>query len=280
MGRRRNRSQPYTVLVSRSGKAPLTLSICPSLLLLGVGTILSLSALSIGAVIYSYAHQNTVLTQRNTALTEEAIDILQRVESLEVEINALQERAGVSSPEPSETASPQGGVEQALPAEALLHAADAQLPDLSTSLKEKVAPALEQTLVREAARPNGVPLKVPTQITSPFGLRRNPFGRGFEFHNGLDFRGWYGTPIHVTAPGVIEIAGFNGGYGYHVIVDHGYGYRTLYAHLSKIEVTQGTWVGRDQVVGYLGSTGRSSGPHLHYTIYHNRKAIDPQDYLD
>lgn len=273
----------YTILISRTGKSPITVSFHPLTVLIGLAAAIAFPSLSIGSVVYSYAHKNTVLSQRNTVLTEEAIDILERLEDLETEINHLQERAGVTdaSSDPTESnPDPQGGEEQTVEAEVLLDAANAQLPDLSKNLKEEVVPALEQTLVREAAQPRGIPLKVRTEITSAFGLRQNPFGRGFEFHNGLDFKGWYGTPIHATAPGVVEVARFSGGYGYHVIINHGFGYRTLYAHMSKIEVTQGAQVDKTQVVGYLGSTGRSSGPHLHYTVYHNGKAVNPQDYLD
>jgi murein DD-endopeptidase MepM/ murein hydrolase activator NlpD len=271
----------YTILISRTGKAPITVSFHPLTVLLGLMAVIALPTVSIGSVIYRYAHQNTVLTQRNSVLTEEAIDILHRLEDLEAEINHLQRRAGMPDAQsPAEpTSDPRGGEQQTTVAEALLDTANVQLPNLSENLKEEVLPALEQTLVREAARPRGAPLNVQTEVTSPFGLRQNPFGRGVEFHNGLDFKGWHGTPIHATAPGVVEIAGFSGGYGYHVIVDHGYGYRTLYAHMSKIEVFQGAQVDQSQVLGYVGSTGRSSGPHLHYTIYHNGKAVDPQDYL-
>lgn len=272
----------YTILISCTGKAPVTLSFRPLALLSGLIVSIALPTLAIATAFYSYAHKNTVLTQRNTLLTQEATDILTRLESLETKINSLQQRAGVSNPSPTpanNSANPQGGEEVAVQAEALLEEAKAILPNLSQNLNAEVAPALEQILVREEARPYNMPLKVPTEVTSPFGLRPNPFGWGFEFHNGLDFKGDYGTPIHVTASGVVQMAGWDSGYGYHVIVEHGYGYQTLYAHLSKIEVSQGDRIKRDQVLGYLGSTGRSSGPHVHYTVYHDGVAVDPRSYL-
>jgi murein DD-endopeptidase MepM/ murein hydrolase activator NlpD len=242
----------------------------------------------IGMFVYSYVHKNSQLLQRNSQLEQEATDILERLETLEGEIKSLQRRAGISDNRPAAGADdeeisslPQGGIRVKAEPEVLLKIADAQLPLLDRALRGEVKPALEETLDREEALPQGVPLKVRTEITSRFGLRRNPFtGRSYEFHKGIDFRGSYGTPIHVTAPGLVEKAGWDPGFGYHVVVNHGYGYRTLYAHMSKIEVTQGREIERDRVVGYLGNTGRSSGPHLHYAIYRDDQAIDPEDYLD
>jgi murein DD-endopeptidase MepM/ murein hydrolase activator NlpD len=278
---RRRIPESYTILISRTGKSPTTLSFRPWMIIVGISATIAIPTISIGTIVYSYAHSNAVLTERNSSLTEEAIDIVERIETLETQINHLQQRAGVPDEDaPVEESSPQGGEASTVQAEALLEEANAQLPDLSADLRQDVMPALEQTLAREEARPQGIPLKVTTEITSEFGVRRNPFGRGGEFHNGLDFKGWYGTPIHVTAPGVVEVAESSGGYGHHVIVNHGYGYRTLYAHMSKIEVSQGTQVQKDQVLGYVGNTGRSSGPHLHYTIYRDGVAIDPKNYLN
>ncbi|WP_339383363.1 M23 family metallopeptidase [Oculatella sp. LEGE 06141] len=250
----------------------------------GVFLAIALPTVWIGTVVYSYVQKNYQLTQRNTQLEQEATDILERLDDLEGEIKHLQRRAGISDSRPASEEPlsylPSGGERARVQPEVLFDAAKAQLPLLSRALRGEVKPALEKTLVREEARPRGIPLKVETTITSKFGLRPNPFGRGYEFHKGIDFRGDYGTPIYVTAPGLVETAGWDPGFGNHVIVDHGYGYRTLYAHLSKIEVTQGIDIERDRVVGYLGSTGRSSGPHLHYSVYHHDEVIDPQDYLD
>lgn len=236
-------------------------------------------------VVYSYAHRNTQLVEENTQLTKEANDILERVEALEGEINNLQERAGISdghSSSEEESVDSQGGAELAVDAEVLLAIAKSRLPGLSSDLKGEVRPALEETLDREEALPHGIPLKDQNdaKITSEFGLRRNPFGRNYEFHAGLDFRGAYGSPIHVTAPGVVIKAEWSGGYGYHVIVDHGYGYQTLYGHMSGMAVKAGMQIERDRIVGYLGNTGRSSGPHLHYGVYRNGHAVNPKDYLD
>jgi murein DD-endopeptidase MepM/ murein hydrolase activator NlpD len=98
-------------------------------------------------------------------------------------------------------------------------------------------------------------------------------------HEGIDFVGPVGKPILATADGVVVKAEYIGGYGNHVKVDHGYNYETLYAHLSEIQVHTGDRVKRGEVVGALGNTGRSSGPHLHYGIYRNGQAVNPRYYL-
>lgn len=176
---------------------------------------------------------------------------------------------------------PQRGVGGAIGAEALLAAAKSKLPSLIQELEGKVEPALEEIIVREAAKPIGVPLAAKdTEITSGFGFRHNPFGWGYEFHQGIDFVTAYGAPVHATASGTIVKAEWEPGYGNHVIVDHGYGLETLYAHLSDIKVNGGDRVERNYVLGYLGNTGRSSGPHLHYSVFRNGQPVDPKKYLD
>lgn len=273
----------YILLLSCTGKEPLTLSFHPAVVLTTLALLVTLPTVWIGGIVYSYARQNSELTERNTQLSEKASDILEQIEALESEIDHLQERAGMSQERSSLTEqsfNSQGGIELEVEPELLLEAADGQIPTLVEALKSRVRPALEETLVREEARPRGIPLKVNTEITSEFGLRRNPFGRNYEFHSGIDFKGSIGTPIHVTAPGTVEKAEWDPGYGNHVIINHGYGYRTLYAHLSEIEVARGMQLDRDRIVGFVGNTGRSSGPHLHYSVYRHGEAIDPQGYLD
>jgi murein DD-endopeptidase MepM/ murein hydrolase activator NlpD len=127
--------------------------------------------------------------------------------------------------------------------------------------------------------PQGQPAFGHVFVSSLFGERRNPFGRGLEFHNGVDLVGAKGIPILATARGRVSPKGRNQGYGIHVVIDHGNGYETLYAHLSRKNVRPNQIVKRGEVVGYLGSTGRSTGPHLHYSVYLNQLAVDPKPYL-
>ncbi|WP_295842650.1 peptidoglycan DD-metalloendopeptidase family protein [uncultured Apibacter sp.] len=129
-----------------------------------------------------------------------------------------------------------------------------------------------------------VPIGLPHigRITSNFGVRGNPMkkGTGSEFHPGLDIAGNIGDPIHVTANGVVIFANVRGGYGNCIIIKHNFGYETLYGHLSKINVKEGQTVKAGDVIGQLGSTGRSTGPHVHYEIIYNKEKENPNNYLD
>ena len=127
----------------------------------------------------------------------------------------------------------------------------------------------------------GIPLGYPVygRITSHVGWRKNPFGRGYEFHPGIDIEAPHGSKVHATADGVVEFAGWYGDYGKTVIIRHPSGYLTLYAHLSQIDVKEGQRVKAGDVVGRVGSTGRSTGPHLHYEVIRDNKPVDPSKFL-
>ncbi len=119
-----------------------------------------------------------------------------------------------------------------------------------------------------------------TSITSLFGYRTNPFeGTNSEFHNGYDFSASMGTPVYVSGDGVVSEMGVNKIFGLMVLVDHGNGYSTLYGHLSVARVERGQKLIRGMQVGDVGSTGRSTGPHLHYSVYHYGIAVDPAPFL-
>jgi murein DD-endopeptidase MepM/ murein hydrolase activator NlpD len=128
-----------------------------------------------------------------------------------------------------------------------------------------------------------VPLRRPVQgeidTTSSFGVRIDPFLARPAMHTGLDFRGEVGEAIHVTAGGMVVSAGWSGGYGRMVEVDHGNGLATRYGHLSEIDVKVGQTLKAGQIVGRMGSTGRSTGPHLHYETRIDGEAVDPQKFL-
>ncbi|HRS90669.1 MAG TPA: M23 family metallopeptidase [Candidatus Marinimicrobia bacterium] len=116
-------------------------------------------------------------------------------------------------------------------------------------------------------------------INDGFGYRRDPFTGRREFHYGLDITTPTGTPVFVTADGVVGKSGYQGGYGYVVEVNHGYGYSTLYAHLSKILVRSGDAVKRGQKIGEVGTTGRTTGPHLHYEVKQFNINKNPLDFF-
>lgn len=114
------------------------------------------------------------------------------------------------------------------------------------------------------------------RIASGFGSRIDPVYKTVKFHAGLDFAAPQGTPIYATANGVVKSAGNQGtGYGNHVVINHGYGYETLYGHMFKIKVRAGQQVKRGEIIGWVGSTGKSTGPHCHYEVHKNGTPIDP-----
>ena len=112
-------------------------------------------------------------------------------------------------------------------------------------------------------------------ITSPFGWRSNPFGGSPEFHQGLDIAAPSGTTVTAAAGGTIIMAQYYGGYGNYILIDHGGGYSTGYGHLSAFYVSNGQTVTRGQAIGAVGSTGNSTGPHLHFEVRINGKPVDP-----
>lgn len=114
------------------------------------------------------------------------------------------------------------------------------------------------------------------RIASGYGYRIDPIYKTIKLHAGLDFTAPTGAPIYATADGTVKVAGLStGGYGNHVVINHGYGYETLYGHMSRIKARNGQKVKRGEVIGYIGSTGKSTGPHLHYEVRKNGQKIDP-----
>ena len=114
------------------------------------------------------------------------------------------------------------------------------------------------------------------RMASGFGYRIDPVYKTVRLHAGLDFAAPQGTPIYATANGVVRVAGNLGnGYGNHVVINHGYGYETLYGHMFKVKVKPGEKVKRGEVIGWVGSTGKSTGPHCHYEVHKNGRHVDP-----
>jgi murein DD-endopeptidase MepM/ murein hydrolase activator NlpD len=119
-----------------------------------------------------------------------------------------------------------------------------------------------------------------SRIASGFGYRIDPVYKTSKFHAGLDFAAPQGTPIYATANGTVETAGNTGnGYGNHVVINHGYGYQTLYGHMFRVKVKPGQKVKRGEIIGWVGSTGKSTGPHCHYEVRRNGEAVDPVYYF-
>ncbi len=118
------------------------------------------------------------------------------------------------------------------------------------------------------------------RVASGFGYRIDPIYKTPKMHTGLDFTAATGTPIYATGNGLVTEAVYDhSGYGRHVIINHGYGYKTLYAHMVKIKVREGKRVRRGEVIGWVGSSGKSTGPHLHYEVIKNGKKINPINFF-
>ncbi|MES2576469.1 MAG: M23 family metallopeptidase [Bacteroidota bacterium] len=117
------------------------------------------------------------------------------------------------------------------------------------------------------------------QMASGFGYRTDPFTKARKMHEGMDFTAKTGTPIYATGDGVVAKADNTAsGYGNHIVIRHGFGYETLYAHLSKYKARAGQRVKRGDIIGYVGSTGRSEGPHLHYEVHKDKKVVNPLNF--
>jgi murein DD-endopeptidase MepM/ murein hydrolase activator NlpD len=163
------------------------------------------------------------------------------------------------------------------------------LEKLSTSADGSTDPRFERlglSLARMDALEDGlqgVPQVMPAdsgEITSGFGYRADPFTGGGAFHPGLDFRGAFGGPIHAAAEGVVSFVGQIRGYGNVVEVSHGNGLLTRYAHMSKTMAKVGQKVAAGDVIGAIGSTGRSTGPHLHFEVRKNGSVVNPRPFLE
>lgn len=129
------------------------------------------------------------------------------------------------------------------------------------------------------AKPTGMPILQSSSISSEFGPRIDPFNQKESFHSGLDFQSPHGTPIIATADGLVLKANWDSNYGRILILDHREGYLSRYAHAQEIYVKEGDYVKRNQLIATVGTSGRSTGPHLHYEVIKNGEAINPKEML-
>ena len=126
----------------------------------------------------------------------------------------------------------------------------------------------------------GYPLAVrASRVSSPYGYRIHPISGKYSFHNGVDLPAPQGTAIYASRSGYVSVATWSDVYGYYVTINHMDGYSTMYAHMTKYSVSPGQYVEKGQTIGYVGSTGYSKGPHLHFTIYYNGSTVNPAEYI-
>ena len=158
-----------------------------------------------------------------------------------------------------------------------------ELNRLGETVKEQTdnLKALERLTARAGRMLAMLPTRWPVRgsVNSEFGVRHSPWNDGREFHSGMDIRANQGTPVYAPAAGTVVHAGPAQDYGTAIVLDHGQDIRSLYGHLSKLNVQNGQHVVRGAVIGYSGNTGRSSGPHLHYEIMVKGQAVNPRAYL-
>ena len=214
--------------------------------------------------------ENQRLRAENQKQRRELNELTSRVEAVEDTSRKLAEKSGVVN---QETVLPGTGG-PAVPLDANSMAA----LEGKMNLLEQNIKAYESVLRDRGYTPSLWP--VVGKLESSFGGRRNPFGgNGYEFHTGQDIDAQTGDPVVAGATGTVTFAGVQNGYGNLVVIDHGGGLTTRYGHLSHIEVAQSQTVTRGQFIGRVGSTGRSTGPHLHYEIRINDEPVNPLQYL-
>jgi murein DD-endopeptidase MepM/ murein hydrolase activator NlpD len=214
--------------------------------------------------------ENQRLRIENEKQRMELNQLSDRVEAVEDTSRKLAEKSGVTN---EDTVSPgSGGPAEPLDADSL-----AALDDKMSQLERKMK-AYESVMRDRGFTPTVWP--VVGKLESGFGGRSNPFGgRSYEFHSGQDIDAATGDPVVAGASGKVTFTGWQNGYGQLVVIDHGGGLTTRYGHLSHIDVEQGKTVARSEFIGRVGSTGRSTGPHLHYEVRINDEPVNPLQYL-
>ncbi len=217
-------------------------------------------------------HENQKLRAENDKQRQELSNLNNRVDAVEDTSRKLAEVSGVQDQTPAPRG--QGGPARPVDSAAALAALEAKTAKLERTLR------MYEGFLRKHGGVTPSIWPVYGKLESGVGGRRNPFGgRGYEYHEGQDIDAAYGTPVQAAATGKVVIAGWLRGYGKVVYVDHGNGLSTRYGHLSEIDVTVGQSVTQGQKIGLVGSTGRSTGPHLHYEVRVNNQPVDPKPYL-
>lgn len=282
-----------TVCLSLRSLRVLAIGAGAAVALLTVGAVLSIYTLMNGEM---HASETAQLREANRIQQEQILQVSKKASALQQDLDSLRRaedglRAIVGAPPAAAdetvqegTVSPTGG-EQHTPTTADLSEALEMIEERLSTRRSSID-LLAETMRREFpgaasyasdSAPHTTPSIWPAAgyVSSPYGLRFN----GTEFHQGIDIAADMGTPIVATADGVVTAAGWNGGYGNMVDVDHGGGIVTRYGHASAVAVTVGQQVRRGEVIAYVGSTGRSTGPHVHYEVRVDGQPVNPAGYL-
>ncbi len=217
----------------------------------------------------------------------QAEKIAEEEQQLADEVDRLEEQRGLLAALAEEVAAAKAAVERKLAEQrAQLDQVRHEVEHFEKELEglEREQKRIEELIRREQERgtpaPSGIFVRpVPGRITSGFGYRIHPILGTRRLHTGIDMGGGYGTPIKAAAAGRVILAAYYGGYGNAIILDHGGGITTLYAHQSRLAVSKGSRVDAGQTIGYVGSTGLSTGPHLHFEVRKNGTPVNPAPYL-
>ena len=312
-------AEEYTIkFIPPQGGDVKTIRLPKNLLKYGVASLLAGALLFVGAFSYAvystFLNRNGAaeiedLRQVNSIQQEQLLQLAKKANSLQEEMNQLKKleedirrlsgaqllqedkakeenNSGDNAAVDPATHNGQGGpltsptVANVSDTLALVEQGLAQRRESLTALKEELSKRQESLgLAANISLPGGTtPAIWPARgvVSSPYGLRWN----GSDFHPGIDIANDMGTPILATADGVVRVAGWNdGGYGNMVDIDHGNGIMTRYGHAMQVAVTAGQHVRRGQVIAYMGSTGFSTGPHVHYEVRINGQAVNPSAYL-
>ncbi len=211
------------------------------------------------------------LKSQNKQLQDKAIQVENKLMEIDELQKVLEEMAGIKSPSKGGGASPDislEGLDSEMEMDILAEVLDDKKLELEVFIED-----LEAKFAYLESIPNLMPTS--GRLTSKFGNRKNPYGRGIQFHQGIDLANSAGTKIVASAKGTVIFSGRKSSYGKTIIIDHGNGYKTLYAHGSNLLVDVGDKVDKGQLIAKMGRTGRSTGSHLHFEIHKNNNPINP-----
>lgn len=286
------------ILLSRKHGRPLTVQLRPRLLLTGLGvTLLLCMAMGVGAYWATARLVGPEPVMADARSARDARTQLQAVTARLAEMQAqlmrldalgehLAESANINPAEFESTRKPPmgGPLTEDMTVLSDGPGLTLRLQELAAQIEQKEAQlqALDSLMSGQRALPKSYLAHTPVRsgyMSSNYGYRADPFTGRAAFHGGIDFAGPAGTHVYAVAPGIVTWAGAKSGYGNLVEISHGDGVSTRYAHASRVNVRVGDLVAKDQLVAYMGSTGRSTGSHLHYEVLRDGKQVNPATYI-
>lgn len=287
------------IFLSRKHGRPRTVQLRPRLLMLAAVGLAIVSAGIGGGTYWAVSHFFPSEARMSAASTEDARDQLKAMTARMVEMQArlirldalgehLAESAKLNTEEFDFKKKPPMGGPLTEEISVLSGRVDVmlRLTELSGEIERKEAQleALDSLMSGRRIQPRNYLANMPVRsgssyMTSNYGYRTDPFTGSTSFHGGIDFAGPVGTKVYVVAPGIVTWSGVKSGYGNMIEVSHGDGMSTRYAHASRLLVKEGDLVAKYQLIALMGSTGRSTGSHLHYEVLRDGKQVDPASYI-